>query len=102
MRIPVLVNSDGVQEWAMIELQGKISPYDNDFGDKTFGPLNIDGESATLTIGNHYLKGKVHRLKKPLCVMRRGSESGIQIVSVIRKKVIFSDRPIILFPDIPI
>lgn len=101
MRIPLLISSDGVQEWAIIELQGKISTYDNDFSEKTFGPLSIDGDVATLTIGNHYLKGKVHRLKKPLCVLKRGTTDGISVVSVIRKKVIFSDRPIILFPDIP-
>ena len=99
MRIPIKVSENGVNEWFMLELQGKISSPTGDFSDKSFGPLTFNGDHATLTIGNHQMSGKVHRLKKPLVVMHRGTTNGVEIGAVIRKKVVFSDRPIILFPE---
>lgn len=99
MRIPIKVTEDGVTEWYMLELQGKIYCNNNDFNDKSFGPLTFNGDNAKLTVGNHQMRGKLHRLSTPLAVMRRGTADGVEIVAVIRKKVVFSDRPIILFPE---
>lgn len=99
MRIPIKVTEGGTTEWYMLELQGKIYCNDNDFNDKSFGPLSFNGDQAMLTVGNHQMKGKVHRLNTPLAAVRRGTADGVEIVAVIRKKVVFSDRPIILFPE---
>ena len=99
MRIPIKVSENGVTEWYMLELQGKIFSSTGSFAGQSFGPLTFKGDQATLTIGNHQMRGKVHRLKNPLVVMKRGTEDGVEIGAVIRKKVIFSDRPIILFPE---
>ena len=101
MRIPILVNiGQGIPQWAIIELQGQVTARTGSFEGESIGPLTIENDHATLTIGNHMLNGKVHKLKKPLAVVQRGTTEGLPIIAVIRHKVVFSDRPQILFTNI--
>lgn len=101
MRIPIVPVSGSDTELAIIELQGVIDiTQGGSFQDFTLGPLVInDDDSALLTIGNHLLRGKVVKLKKPLAMVKRGTKEGLEIHAVIRKKVLFSDRPTLIFPD---
>ena len=103
MRIPILVSinlGQDIPEWAIIELQGQIIARKGSFEDETIGPLSIENDLATLIIGNHKLNGKVHKLKKPLAVVHRGTTEGLPIIAVIRHKVVFPDRPQILFSNV--
>jgi len=100
MRIPVLPVSGSLNEWSIIELQGKIKSKTDNIEGQNIGPLQIEGDHATLNIGNHQLKGKIHKLKKPLLVMRKGTKEGVSVESVIRTKVVFSERPTLLFPNV--
>ncbi|KAH0794676.1 chromosome transmission fidelity protein 8 [Histomonas meleagridis] len=99
MRIPLIPVSNQLNELAIIELQGQLISLEETFVNQKIGPLIFDGDHATLTIGNHLLHGKIHRLKAPLAVVERGSTEGIPIIAVIRQKVVFSERSTILFPE---
>lgn len=98
MRIPIVPISNELHELAIIELQGEIIPKDNSFDNRTFGPLTVDADGrATLIIGNHELRGKTVTLTKPLLVLERGTTSQIGAVACIRRKVVFSERPQLVF-----
>lgn len=99
MRIQIVPINENPKELAIIELQGKLLTRTDSYEGLTFGPLKMEGERATLTIGNHLLHGKYHKLKKPLAVLRRGDQDGIDMVAVIKAKIVFSDRPAIIFPE---
>ena len=98
MRIPIIPINNNPKELAIIELQGKIIVRTGDsITSQSFGPLTMDGDHAILIIGNHELRGKLQKLKHPLEVMERGSADGISIIAVIRHKIVFSERPTIIF-----
>lgn len=71
----------------MLELQGKIEIYDY----KTpLGELELnDDGNAKLYIGNHCLKGKQVKLKKPFVMF----DKDFRVQSVIRQKILFDSRP---------
>ena len=99
MRIPILPVSNQLGELAILELQGEIIPKKQTFEFQTIGPLTVhENGHATLVIGNHELHGKVHKLKKPLLVLERGSVDAVKAVACIRQKVVFSERPLLIFP----
>jgi hypothetical protein len=97
MRIPIFPISNELNELALLELQGSITPKSDSFEGLTIGPLTVDGDAATLVIGNHELHGKVQLLKKPLVVLERGSAAQIRAVAVVRRKICFADRPRLIF-----
>ena len=98
MRIPIIPISNDPKELAIIELQGRIIVRTGDsITTQTFGPLKMEGDHAILIIGNHELRGKLQKLKHPLAVMEKGSTEGIPIIAVIRHKIVFSERPTIIF-----
>ena len=98
MRIPILPMGPDLKELAIIELQGSIIVRTGEpLSSQSFGPLQMNGEHATLVIGNHELKGKRYKLKKPLAVFEKGTLEGSKIVAVIRHKIVFSERPTIIF-----
>ena len=98
MRIPIVPIGNDLKELAIIELQGRIIVKSGDEIElKTFGPLTMNGDHATLIIGNHELRGKLHKLKHPLAVVKKGSVEGTSIIAVIRNKIVFSERPTIIF-----
>lgn len=99
MRIPIVPVSGSLDELAILELQGEVTPKNSTYEEQTMGPLTIEGNHATLIIGNHELRGKVQILKNPLLVLKKGSKEGINAVAYIKKKVVFSDRPMLIFPN---
>lgn len=64
------------------------------------GKLTMDGDGrATLAIGNHLLQGRLITLKKPLLLLKKQQEEGdTRYVSrsIIKKKILFKNRPSIL------
>ena len=100
MRIPIVPISNKLNELAILELQGEIIPKSGSFESQTIGPLTVDKNGhATLVIGNHELHGKQHVLKKPLLVLQRGSTSEIRAIACIRSKIVFSERPLLIFTN---
>lgn len=99
MRIPILANS-GADELTMMDLQGELKISDHVLENVIIGPLNIDGNRAELTIGNHLLVGKIVKLRKPLIVLKKGTIDGLNIIGYIRNKIVFDERPSLLFPDL--
>ena len=99
MRIPIVPISGTLDELAIIELQGEVIPKNSTYEEQTMGPLTIEGNHATLIIGNHELRGKVQTLKKPLLMLKKGNREGINAVAYVKKKVVFSERPMLIFPQ---
>ena len=97
MRIPLLVEINNIKEWIIIELQGKITSRTNNYENESIGPLIIENDIAKLTIGNHSLEGKIIVLKKPLAVIKKGNQDGLTLTSIIRKKILFPERPNLIF-----
>lgn len=97
MRIPLLRISDKINEYAIIELQGRVNSKHGTYDDLAIGPLKFDGDHATLIIGNHLLRGKVHTLKRPLIVVERATLEKIPIIGLVRSKVVFSERSTLIF-----
>lgn len=58
------------------------------------GALRMEGKDAVLRIGSHELAGKMVALPKPLAVTQRAVTGGaIEVVGVVRSKVVFKTRP---------
>ena len=97
---------DALEEWIMIETQGHIEVGEElvDGGAieslVKLGKLTMDGDGrATLAIGNHLLQGRLITLKKPLLLLKKQQEEGdTRYVSrsIIKKKILFKNRPSIL------
>jgi len=108
----------GSDEIVLIELQGTLE-VDGDRAGQMVGKLVVDTatKKPTLLIGHHLLEGKLVNLPKPLAVLHRtcstteGSEdedasmaddsethpkrtqSAWDIVAVVKRKMVFSKRP---------
>ncbi|BFZ61338.1 hypothetical protein YB2330_002403 [Saitoella coloradoensis] len=97
----------GTNELLLLELQATIEGMDPD---TIMGGLSYDEQSKTayLTIGYQRLTGKVVDLKSPFAVLRKreGGENvegregdwrrgdvEMDVVEIIRKKVVFNQRP---------
>jgi hypothetical protein len=100
MRIPIVPISGKIGEYSLIELQGSIITRSVSFENETIGPLTFEGDNATLRIGNHLLIGKRVNVEPPLAVLKRGPIDQVDLVAVIRSKVIFFDRPNMIFDSI--
>ncbi|CCA68902.1 hypothetical protein PIIN_02762 [Serendipita indica DSM 11827] len=97
--LPPAVASIGFNELVLLELQGSIE-IEGDYAGETIGMLDMSIESKpTLRIGHHLLEGKLTGLPKPLAVLKSNktaepdNEVSFDIVSIIRKKIVFSKRP---------
>ncbi|CAH8645944.1 unnamed protein product [Schistosoma rodhaini] len=99
MIIPIHGPDGEVNEWLMIELQGDVmSKTDSPLEGKNLGDLHFSQENGDpiLLIGHHVLFGKLVALEKPMLVTKRNTTSGslqYDIVSVIRRKLLFKTRP---------
>ncbi|KAL6838996.1 hypothetical protein ACP4OV_031223 [Aristida adscensionis] len=105
-------------EWAVVELQGVVQPQPSFAGDIRglhVGRLCSAAASPsskaefTFTVGYHELAGARVTLKKPLLVLRKkkttttpqeeedaaaaAAEVELEVVGVIRHKILFKDRP---------
>lgn len=50
-------------------------------------------ETYTFTVGYHELTGSKVTLKKPLLVLKKLQLSELQVVGIIRTKILFKTRP---------
>ncbi|XP_052168719.1 chromosome transmission fidelity protein 8 [Oryza glaberrima] len=98
----------GCPEWAIVEVQGVVQPQPC-FSGRIQG-LHIGRLCAaaaapsskaafTFTVGYHELAGTKVALKKPLLVLRKkkttavAAETELEVIGVIRHKILFKDRP---------
>ncbi|TVU09084.1 hypothetical protein EJB05_42524, partial [Eragrostis curvula] len=105
-------------EWAVVELQGVVQPQPSFAGDirglhigrlcSTPSPSSSSKAGYTFTVGYHELAGTKVALKKPLLVLRKKKVNGgdqdpptaaaaadveLEVIGVIRHKILFKDRP---------
>ncbi|KAI0655350.1 Ctf8-domain-containing protein [Cubamyces menziesii] len=115
-KLPPQLVQFGTDELVLIELQGALDVEGNKDG-QLVGKLRIDPatKKPTLLIGHHLLEGKLVTLPKPLGVLHRrepgqmepsasmdvddreqssnGSATSWDIVAVVKRKMVFSKRP---------
>ena len=87
-----LQSSDGLEEMSIVEFQGEI------IGDSVgeMGTLEVKGGRVDMTLRQHTLVGKVVDLKNPFLVVEKLTKEGDSVMSccgVVKKKILFSDRP---------
>ncbi|CEP00832.1 Chromosome transmission fidelity protein 8 [Plasmodiophora brassicae] len=99
--------------WAIIELQGSIeAPAQASLQTMQLGLFTgaSEGDPVTLVVGNHKLEGRIEQLQKPLAIADVASsfsaadrmdgrysltsDRTIGIVGIVRKKFVFSSRPL--------
>ncbi|CAL5186684.1 unnamed protein product [Lathyrus oleraceus] len=93
-------------EWGVVELQGFVEPQPGFQGSLANLQIGIlcrpsSQEVYTLTIGYHELTGSKISLKKPLLVLKKVkhmdgescSDVELQVVGIIRHKILFKTRP---------
>ncbi|XP_058727323.1 uncharacterized protein LOC131598778 [Vicia villosa] len=93
-------------EWGVVELQGVVEPqpgFQGSLANLQIGTLcrPSSQEVYTLTIGYHELTGSKISLKKPLLVLKKVkhmdgencSDVELQVVGIIRHKILFKTRP---------
>ncbi|OAY74773.1 putative uncharacterized protein DDB_G0287975 [Ananas comosus] len=115
MQIKVKCNCGEGQcpEWAIVELQGIVESQPsigNQLQGLEIGRLCCSSSSSsqvsyTFTVGYHELSGSKMALKKPLLVLKKkkaadgdnsvlnSSEVELQVIGVIRHKILFKNRP---------
>ncbi|OAY68709.1 Chromosome transmission fidelity protein [Ananas comosus] len=115
MQIKVKCNCGEGQcpEWAIVELQGVVESQPsigNQLQGLEIGRLCCSSSSSsqvsyTFTVGYHELSGSKMALKKPLLVLKKkkaadgdnlvlnSSEVELQVIGVIRHKILFKNRP---------
>ncbi|KAG0543189.1 hypothetical protein BDA96_02G168700 [Sorghum bicolor] len=105
-------------EWAVVELQGVVQPQASFAGDirglhigrlcSAPSPSSSSKAGYTFTVGYHELAGTKVTLKKPLLVLRKkkvnagcgeqeppaaAEEVELEVIGIIRHKILFKDRP---------
>ena len=96
-------------ELYMIELQGTVTCSAGIFDSKHFGAITFNQRgNPELAIGTRILEGKIEKLKLPITALRKTDDWStfrdcpelrtreVEIVGVIRSKLIFSARPRII------
>ncbi|KAH9887638.1 Ctf8-domain-containing protein [Cubamyces lactineus] len=115
-KLPPQLVQFGTDELVLIDLQGALDVEGNKDG-QLVGKLRIDPatKKPTLLIGHHLLEGKLVTLPRPLGVLHRhdpaqtggsasmdvdesgqssnGSATSWDIVAVVKRKMVFSKRP---------
>lgn len=89
-----LCDNGTTEEWGIIELQGEIATNSRSYESLHIGDLhyNNTGRSANIIIGHHLLTGAVQEVDPPLAVLKR-DEDGYVVQALIKKKLIFKNRP---------
>ncbi|KAH6835750.1 chromosome transmission fidelity-like protein [Perilla frutescens var. hirtella] len=90
-------------EWAIVELQGAVEAqpsFQNCVENLQIGILcrPSSEESYTFTVGYHELMGAKQSLKKPILVLKKvkvddEGEVELDVIGVIRHKILFKTRP---------
>lgn len=81
---------DETPEWCCLEFQGEIVLGE---GEDMLGNLSLNGNDVTLLLDHQILTGRVHKLEKPLVITNDLDTNHLEIVAVIKKKIIFNTRP---------
>lgn len=93
------------EEVFLLEFQGKFTGLDQKGSDSLvkLSELMQQGldmsakESIIFTVGSYQVKGRLQKLPKPLLVLKRKSrEEDLQAISVIRQKIVFAERPVLI------
>ncbi|KAI1713579.1 ctf8 domain-containing protein [Ditylenchus destructor] len=119
MQIKLLPNENGISEWMTIEMQGSFD-FSDDMAGKAVGHLAwMNDGTISLIIGHQLMEGKISDLQRPFLVINKATLQNItklstgaiedsegsnmplkgpsikrcDIVGVIRRKIIFKDRP---------
>ncbi|KAH7537996.1 hypothetical protein FEM48_Zijuj03G0152500 [Ziziphus jujuba var. spinosa] len=108
---------DKCPEWAIVELQGvvEVQPQFQDrLQNLQIGHLcrPSSQEVYTFTVGYHELTGTKVPLKKPLLVLKKvkhpsvdaadSARAELEVIGIIRHKILFKTRPMALISNIPI
>eukprot|EP00246_Nothoceros_aenigmaticus_P002418 TRINITY_DN13298_c0_g1_i1.p1 TRINITY_DN13298_c0_g1~~TRINITY_DN13298_c0_g1_i1.p1 ORF type:complete len:152 (+),score=22.78 TRINITY_DN13298_c0_g1_i1:129-584(+) len=109
MQIPLRCQCEAstCTEWALVELQGCLEVQNSvQLQNLSIGKLCRKGEDKFgFTVGYHELEGSRVALRKPLLVLRKATDtmdpgtdaeaghSKMEIVGIIRHKVLFKSRP---------
>ncbi|KAM0896472.1 hypothetical protein ACQ4PT_023174 [Festuca glaucescens] len=107
-------------EWAVVEVQGVLQPqpcFSGRIQGLHIGRLCSTSSTPsskgayTFTVGYHELAGTRVTLKKPLLVLRKKKNDGqarpaapqveLEVIGVIRHKILFKDRPKALISKVP-
>ncbi|VAI17272.1 unnamed protein product [Triticum turgidum subsp. durum] len=93
-------------EWAVVEVQGVLQPQPCFSGriqglhigrlcSTSSAPSSKCQGGYTFTVGYHELAGSKVTLKKPLLVLRKKkkAEVELEVIGIIRHKILFKDRP---------
>ncbi|KAJ3693274.1 hypothetical protein LUZ60_008754 [Juncus effusus] len=101
---------ESCKEWAILELQGVVEAQPSVAGrirGLEIGKLCCSSSSQvnyTLTVGYHELSGTKVSLKKPLLVLKKkktvqtegpicNNEVELEVIGIIRQKLLFKNRP---------
>ncbi|CAD5334673.1 unnamed protein product [Arabidopsis thaliana] len=97
---------DDLSEWAIVELQGVVetqASFQGSIQNLEIGRLCHSDSSQgtyTFTVGYHELVGSKVTLKKPLLVLKKlqfdevsGKATELEVVGIIRTKILFKTRP---------
>lgn len=87
----IITKAENIKELFMIEIQGEIE-YNDCIDGVRVGKLEEGQQKCKLTIGNHVLRGKIEHFAKPLVVVEK-QDGNLQVIGLIKKKIIFSERP---------
>ncbi|CAA7059625.1 unnamed protein product [Microthlaspi erraticum] len=108
IRVKCECGEEECSEWTIVELQGVVetqSSFQGSLQNLEIGRLchtNSSQETYTFTVGYHELIGSKVILKKPLLVLKKlqkctddlsGKETELQVVGIIRTKILFKTRP---------
>jgi chromosome transmission fidelity protein 8 len=101
--IPVIVPSQPLQQWQILEMQGSLEARTDDgkLDNITLGQLTIKTDKqrrAELVVGKQSCDGKQIDIKKPLLVLKKtkNSKTGeveYEIEAIVRDKLLFRTRP---------
>ena len=106
-------DSNGVVEWAIIELHGDLKESSKSRDKKHIGDLCFSKSgTATLIIGNHILNGKEMCLDKPIAVLNKivkydttidkiNCNVEYTVTAIVKKKLIFKGRPKPITVNVP-
>jgi chromosome transmission fidelity protein 8 len=87
------------EEAKFLELEDHMFPADDDTSAIRFGKLELEGNKATLLIGNSQrLIGDLKEIKPPLALIKFDNNdnegSQVEIIDVIKYKLVFTGRPL--------
>lgn len=96
MLISIATCAGAPPEFVLLELQGKLFPSaggGEGFEHRFLGHLKVDDKRLLLQVGGHNIVGSLKDLDRPLHVMKRRDAAAYEVLCVVRRKLVFTDRP---------